>query len=104
MTVQIADHAKGELQKIQVIFLHPADLNESIKPLVKKETKLEALGLGATLSSGKRYFVNNNSLFALMAEGAPGLGKESSLHYPSPEDLVISHRRTRDLWRKLSQG
>jgi hypothetical protein len=68
IAVQIAGQAKEELQKIQVKFLYPADLNESIRPLIKIDGKVEALGLKAILSPGKRYFVKNKSLFPLMKE------------------------------------
>ena len=68
ITVQIAGQAKEELQKIQVKFLYPADLNEFVKPLIRIDRKVEALGLEAILAPGKRCFVKNKSLFPLMKE------------------------------------
>ena len=67
-TVSIVGQAKEELQKIQVKFLYPADLNGLIKPLIRIDRKVEALGLKAILSPGKRYFVKNKSLFPFMTE------------------------------------
>lgn len=67
-TVQIIGQTKKELQKIQVKLLYPADLNESIKPLIKIDKQVEALGLSAILAPGKRSFVKNKSLFPLMKE------------------------------------
>jgi sRNA-binding regulator protein Hfq len=68
ITVNVVGPAKEELQKIQVKFLHPADLSESIKPLIKMDKNIEGLGLEAILAPGKRYFVKNKSLFPLMKE------------------------------------
>ena len=68
MIVDITGHGKEELQKVQVKFLYPADLSESITPLIKIDKKVEALGLDAILAPGKRYFVKNKSLFPLMKE------------------------------------
>jgi hypothetical protein len=66
MIVDITGHGKEELQKVQVKFLYPADLSESITPLIKIDKKVEALGLDAILAPGKRYFVKNKSMFPLM--------------------------------------
>jgi hypothetical protein len=66
MTVNIAGQGKEELQKVQVKYLYPSDLSESIKPLIRIDKKVEALGLEAILAPGKRYFVKNKSMFPLM--------------------------------------
>jgi len=68
ISVNIVGQAKEELQKIQVKFLYPEDLSESIKPLIKMDKNIEGLGLEAILAPGKRYFVKNKSLFPLMKE------------------------------------
>ena len=68
ISVNIVGQAKEELQKIQVKFLYPEDLSESIKPLIKMHKNIEGLGLEAILAPGKRYFVKNKSLFPLMKE------------------------------------
>ena len=68
MIVDITGHGKEELQKVQVKFLYPADLSESITPLIKIDEKVAALGLEAILAPGNRHFVKNKSLFPLMKE------------------------------------
>jgi hypothetical protein len=68
ITVDIVGQAKEELQKIQVKCFYPADLSESITPLIKMDKNIEGLGLEAILAPGKRYFVKNKSLFPLMKE------------------------------------
>jgi hypothetical protein len=68
MIVDITGHGKEELQKVQVKFLYPVDLSESITPLIKIDKKVAALGLEAILAPGKRHFVKNKSLFPLMKE------------------------------------
>jgi sRNA-binding regulator protein Hfq len=68
LTVDVAGQEREELQKIQVKYLYPADANESIKPLVKFDKKVESLKLEPILSPRKRYFVKNKSLFPLMKE------------------------------------
>jgi len=68
ITLDIAGKEKEELQKIQVNYLHPADLSESVKPLIKTDQKVESMNLEPILSPHKRYFVKNKSLFPLMKE------------------------------------
>ena len=68
MTVFVTGQGTEEIQKVQVKYLHPSDLNESIRPLVKIDKKVEALGLEAILAPRKRHFVKNKSLFPLMKE------------------------------------
>jgi sRNA-binding regulator protein Hfq len=68
MTVDVAGQRKEELQKVQVKYLCLSDLNETIKPLIRIDKKVEALGLEPILAPRKRYFVKNKSLFPLMKE------------------------------------
>jgi sRNA-binding regulator protein Hfq len=68
ITLDIAGREKEELQKIQVNYLCPADLSESVEPLIKTDKKVESLNLEPILSPHKRYFVKNKSLFPLMKE------------------------------------
>jgi hypothetical protein len=68
MSADIADHGKEDLQKVQVKYLYPSDLSESIKPLIRIDKKVQTMGLEAILAPGKRYFVKNKSLFPLMKE------------------------------------
>jgi len=68
VTVDVLDQGREEIQKIQVKYLHPADLGESMKPLVKMDKKVQTLNLEPILSPHKRYFVKNKTLFPLMKE------------------------------------
>jgi sRNA-binding regulator protein Hfq len=68
ITLDIAGKEKEELQKIQVNYLYPADLSESVKPLIKADKKVESMNLEPILAPRKRYFVKNKSLFPLMKE------------------------------------
>jgi sRNA-binding regulator protein Hfq len=68
ITLDIAGKEKEEFQKIQVNYLHPAELSESVKPLIKTDKKVESMNLDPILSPHKRYFVKNKSLFPLMKE------------------------------------
>jgi sRNA-binding regulator protein Hfq len=68
ITLDIAGKEKEELQKIQVNYLYPADLSESVKPLIKTDKRVESMNIEPILSPQKRYFVKNKSLFPLMKE------------------------------------
>jgi hypothetical protein len=68
VTLDVVGKEKEELQKIQVKYLYPADLSESVKSLVKMDKNIEALRLEPILSPHKRYFVKNKTLFPLMKE------------------------------------
>jgi hypothetical protein len=68
VTLDVVGKEKEELQKIQVKYLYPADLSESVKSLVKMDKNIEALKLEPILSPHKRYFVKNKTLFPLMKE------------------------------------
>jgi sRNA-binding regulator protein Hfq len=68
VTVDVTGQGKEEIQKVQVKYLCLSDLNETIKPLIRIDKEIEALGLEAILAPGKRYFAKNKSLFPLMKE------------------------------------
>ena len=68
ITLDIAGKGKEELQKIQVNYLVPAELRESVKPLIKVDRKVESMNLEPILAPRKRYFVKNKTLFPLMKE------------------------------------
>jgi len=68
VTVDVDGQGREELQKIQVKYLYPADLSESIRPLVKMDKNIEGLKLEPILSPRKRYFVKNKTLFPLLKE------------------------------------
>jgi hypothetical protein len=68
VTLDVVGKEKEELQKIQVKYLYPADLSESVKPLVKLDKGVESLKLEPILSPHKRYFVKNKTLFPLLKE------------------------------------
>jgi hypothetical protein len=66
MTMAIDGQGKEDLQKIQVKWLYPADLRDTVRSLVKTDTKVEGLKLEPIFSPHKRYFIKNKSLFPLM--------------------------------------
>lgn len=68
LKVDIEGQGQEDLPKIQVKFLYTADLTESVRPHIKMDKKIKALGLSPILSPHRRYFVKNKSLFPLMKE------------------------------------
>jgi hypothetical protein len=66
MTMDIDGQGKEDLQKIQVKWLYPADVRDTIRSLVKTDRKVEGLKLEPIFSPHKRYFIKNKSLFPLM--------------------------------------
>ena len=68
ITLDIAGKGKEELQKIQVNYLYPAELRESVKLLIKVDKKVQSLNLEPILAPRKRYFVKNKTLFPLIKE------------------------------------
>lgn len=68
VTIDVAGQQKEDLQKIQVKFLYPSELSEAVKPLVKMDKQVQALGLDPIFSPHKRYFVKNKTLFPLMKD------------------------------------
>jgi hypothetical protein len=68
LTVTVPGQGKEEVHKTQIKLLYPADLSDSVKPLIKTDEKVKALCLEPILSPNNRYFVKNKSLFPLMKE------------------------------------
>ena len=68
LNVSISGHRKKEIPKIQIKFLYPSDLTESVRPLIKTDDKIKQLALEPILSPRDRYFIKNKSLFPLMKE------------------------------------
>jgi hypothetical protein len=68
ITVDVEGRGKEELQKIQVKLICPAELGASVRPLIKTDAKVAALGLTPILSPRKRFYVKNKTLFPLMKE------------------------------------
>ena len=68
LKVEIEGQGKEDLPKIQVKLLYPAALTESIRPLIKTDEKVKALGLGPIHSPRRRHFIKNKSLFPLLKE------------------------------------
>ena len=68
MTLDVEGKGKEALQKIQVKFLYPAELEEGVEPIIKRDRKIEVLKLNPIISPKERHFVKNKSLFPLMKE------------------------------------
>jgi len=61
---------RGEeiLPKTDVKLLYPADLSDSVRPLLKTDKKVRNLGLEPIISPRMRHHINNKSLFPLINE------------------------------------
>lgn len=68
MKLAIEDQGQEEIPKIQVKLLYPADLADSVRPLIKIDEKIKSLAMEPILSPHRRHFVKNKSLFPLMKE------------------------------------
>ncbi|HDZ23410.1 MAG: hypothetical protein DRN37_04330 [Thermoplasmata archaeon] len=68
VTVDCGEGKKEVLPKVQIKFLYPAKLADSVKPLLKQESKVEALNLGPHFSPRYRHHVKNKTLFPLMKD------------------------------------
>ena len=66
LKVDIKDQGEEVLPKIQIKFLYPSDVAESVRPLIKIDEKIKALGLGPILLPARRYFIKNKSILPLM--------------------------------------
>jgi hypothetical protein len=66
LKVAVEEHGQEEIPKIQVKLLYPADLADSIRPLIKVDENTKSLAMEPILSPHRRYFVKNKSLFPLM--------------------------------------
>ena len=70
VTVEIMGQGKEALHKTQIKFLYPAELGESVKPLIKTDEKVKALALEPILSAQKRYYVKKSMQRQAGGEGA----------------------------------
>ncbi|MBN2032122.1 MAG: hypothetical protein JW836_02515 [Deltaproteobacteria bacterium] len=68
ISFDLGGEEKEELQKIQVRYLYPADISESVRPLVKLDREVESMKLEPIISPRRRRFVKNKTLFPLMKE------------------------------------
>ena len=65
---EIEGKGREDIQKIQIKYLYPADLDESVRPLIKRDQKVATQNLEPIFAPGLRHFVKNKSLFPLMKE------------------------------------
>ena len=68
ITLDIEGKGREDIQKIQIKYLYPADLDESVIPLVKRDQKVADQNLEPIFAPGYRHFIKNKSLFPLMQE------------------------------------
>ena len=68
LKVDIKGQGEEVLPKIQIKLLYPPDVAESVRPLIKIDEKIRALGLSPILLPTGRYFIKNKSIFPLMKE------------------------------------
>ncbi len=68
LKVDVEGQGEEVLPKIQIKFLYPSDVAESVRPIIKIDEKVKALGLAPILSPRQRYFIKNKSIFPLMKE------------------------------------
>lgn len=66
VTVDTGNGEGETLPKVQIKFLYPARLTDSVKPLLMQDTKVEAQNLGPHFSPRYRHHVKNKTLFPLM--------------------------------------
>jgi len=68
LKVNTEAHEEEVIPKVEMKLLYPAHLAESVRPMIKIDKKVQALGLAPIFSPRKRYFVKNKSLFPLMKD------------------------------------
>jgi hypothetical protein len=68
LKLDIEGQGEETLPKLEVKLLYPADLAESVRPLIRTDNKVKALGLDPIPEPRQRHFVKNKSLFPLMKE------------------------------------
>src|ERR671934_34198 len=56
LKVDIAEEGRIDLPKIQVKCLYPAELSAVLRPLIKVDKKVAALGLGPIFAPTQRHF------------------------------------------------
>jgi len=68
--IKVDIEADGEqvLPKVEVKLVYPVNVAESVRPLIKTDEAVQALGLGPILAPGRRNFVKNKTLFPLMKD------------------------------------
>lgn len=66
ITVDTGKEEREILPKVQIKFLYPAELADSVKPLLMQDSKVEALNLGPHFSPRYRHHVKNKTLFPFM--------------------------------------
>lgn len=71
VTIAPAQGEKEILPKVQIKFLYQAHMSESVKSLLKHDSKVAALNLGPHFSPRYRHHVKNKTLFPLMKERIP---------------------------------
>jgi hypothetical protein len=67
--VKLEPSGDQSVPKTDVKLLYPADLSESVRPLLKIDRKIKDLELEPIISPEKRYHIKNKSLFPLIKEG-----------------------------------
>jgi hypothetical protein len=68
LKLAITDQGEEVLPKIQVKLLYPAERSAAVRPLIKVDKKVQALGLSPLVTWKERHFVKNKTLFPLMKE------------------------------------
>lgn len=68
LKLAITDQGEEVLPKIQVKLLYPAERSAAVRPLLKVDKKIQALGLSPLVTWKERHFVKNKTLFPLMKE------------------------------------
>jgi sRNA-binding regulator protein Hfq len=68
LKLNIQGQGEKEIPKIEVKFLYPVDVSESVRILIKIENDTKKRALKPILAPKDRYFIKNKSLFPLMKE------------------------------------
>jgi hypothetical protein len=68
LKLAITDQGEEVLPKIQVKLLYPAEGSVAVRPLLKVDRKIQALGLSPLVTWKERHFIKNKTLFPLMKE------------------------------------
>lgn len=68
--IKISTESSGEevIPKINIKLIYPANLSDSVTPLLTVDKKVKELGLEPISVPGTRYHIKNKSLFPLMKE------------------------------------
>jgi hypothetical protein len=68
LKLAITDQGEEVLPKIQVKLLYLAERSAAVRPLLKGDKKIQALGLSPLITWKERHFVKNKTLFPFMKE------------------------------------